>query len=521
MDPDVLRDAAYDTISSPMLTYRQRLQRLAQVGENLLDPPKLSPEAEDALATGLLCDLHEGPAPYRPRYVLPDYVRALRQGSAYLELDPPQDLEEALSFLRILYQQVPSITTFPVFLGDLDTLLEPFVDGISDEELHRSLTRFWRELDRTIPDAFTHANLGPQDSRVGRMLLRIDRELAQVVPNLTLRWDPKTSGDALLDEAVRSIVAVNKPHIANHPMIARDFPPETFPAGYGVVSCYNTLPIGGGAHTLVRLNLAESVARHDGDIDDYLAVTLPAHLELLFEVLAARSTFLVEEAGFYRQGFLVEEGLIDPGRFTAMAGLYGIAEAVDLLLGGDPLYGVDQAANELGHHLVAVAAAAVAAAPMPYCVDDRAMLHAQSGISEDLDVTAGARIPTGREPDTIRHILAVAPHHQLFASGVSDIFAVEPTAKDNPDALADLTRGGFAAGLREITFNVDGCDLVRITGYMVRLSDVERSRRGAVRHASTLLGAEAIDHHQVLERTPRVVSAETSPFRIGAREPRP
>jgi YjjI family glycine radical enzyme len=516
MDTTTLREAARDTVTSPHLTYRQRLHRLAQVGESLLDPPKVGPQAQAALETGLICDLHEGPAPYRPRYLLPDYARALKQGSAFLELDPPEDLDDAIAFLSILYHHVPSITSYPVFFGDLDVLLEPFAEGVDDARLHRTLTRFWRYLDRTLPDAFAHANIGPFDGRVARMILRVDRELGQVVPNLTLKWDPEVSGHALLDEATRSIVAVNKPHIANHMMIQRDFPAATFPQGYGVVSCYNTLPVGGGSHTLVRLNLAESAARHSGDIDDYLRKTLPAHLELLAEVMCARVRFLVEEARFYDHGFLVEEGLIDPSRFTAMAGLYGVAEAVDLLLGGDRIYGVEPDANELGHQISATAAAKVASSPMPYCVDGHAMLHAQSGISEDVAVTAGARIPTGREPDTISHILAVAPHHRLFASGISDIFALEPTVRDNPSALSDLTRGAFAAGLREITFDVDGCDLVRITGYMVRRSEVERSRKAEVLHGSTVLGAEAMDNRQVLERTHRVISTESSPFALRA-----
>ncbi len=517
MDPMVLREAARETITSRQLTYRQRLQRLAQVGEGLLDPPKVSPEADEALATGLLCDLHEGPAPYRPRYLLPDYARALRQGSPFLELDPPADLDDAVAFLSILYHHVPSITGYPSFLGRLDQLLEPFTDGVDDARLHATLTRFWRYLDRAIPDALAHVNLGPDDGRVARTLLRIDRELGQVAPNVTLRWDPDRSGEALLDEAVRSIVAVNKPHIANEPMILRDFPADDFPAGYGVVSAYHTLPIGGGAHTLVRLNLAASVARHVGDVDDYLDVTLPRHLDLLLEVVAARTRFLVEEVGFYEHGFLVEEGLIDPGRFTAMAGVHGVAQAVDTLLGGDHLYGVEPDANELGHWITSVAAAAVARTDLPYCVDERAMLHAQQGTGEDVDVTAGARIPTGREPDTISHILAVAPHHRFYTAGISDIFPVEPSVRDNPSALSDLTRGAFAAGLREITFDVEDSELVRITGYMVRRADAERARTAEVRHDSTRHGAQVISNGQVLERASRVISIETLPFALGRR----
>ena len=377
---------------------------------------------------------------------------------------------------------------------------------MSDDELYAKLVRFWRLLDRTIPDAFSHANIGPIDNRVARTILRVDRDLAQVVPNLTLKWDPDTSGVDLLEEAARSICAVNKPHIANHPMISFDFD-----EGYGVASCYNTLPLGGGSHTLVRLDLAQSAKRHVGGPDEYLSTTLPTHLGLLLEVIEARIRFLVEEAAFYDHSFLVEEGLIHRERFTAMAGIYGVAELVEALF-GEGRYGYDETANAFAHDVVARASAFVASRPLPYCRNGRAVLHAQSGISEDIGVTAGARIPTGREPETVDHVLAVAPHHHFFAGGVSDIFALEATAKNNPQALVDLTRGAFARGLREITFNVAGTDLVRVTGYMVRLSDIEKWRREGSRLNSTGLGAESVDNWRLLDRAQRVVSHETSPW---------
>ena len=50
----------------------------------------------EALEKRVICDMYEGNAPYRPRYVLPDYPKALRQGSQFLELPPPTDLDEAL-----------------------------------------------------------------------------------------------------------------------------------------------------------------------------------------------------------------------------------------------------------------------------------------------------------------------------------------------------------------------------------------------------------------------------------------
>jgi YjjI family glycine radical enzyme len=493
-------------VTAPNLTYRQRVLQLALAAEGLLPYPKLSADAEQAMESGLVTDLFEGPAPYRPRYVLPDYAVALRNGSEYLELDPPQDLEEAIDFLEILYHHVPSITTYPVYFGDLDALLLPYLDDSwTDDQLDKLMTRFWRFLDRTIPDAFAHANVGPTDNPIARSVLRVDRQLAQVVPNLTLKWDPEVSSDELLREAAISIAKVNKPHIANHPMMASDFP-----EGYGVVSCYNTLPLGGGSHTLVRLDLSASARRHEGDIEQYLTETLPEHVELTFEVIEARVRYLVEEAGFFENSFLVDEGLIHPERFTAMFGIFGMAELIEALA-PEARYGYDAAAAELSRRVIEVVAGIVEGREVAHCRNGRATLHAQSGIDSDSGVSAGARLKIGTEPEVIDHILTVAPHHHHFASGISDIFALEGSVRANPDAIVDVAKGAFDHGMREITFNVEGSDLVRVTGYMVRLSDIEKFKAEGSRINSTVFGAGSVENWGLLGRAPRVLSHEFDP----------
>jgi YjjI family glycine radical enzyme len=493
-------------ITAPNLTYRQRLLQLALAAEAELPYPKLSGDAEQAMEAGLVTDLYEGPAPFRPRYLLPDYSVALRNGSEYLELDPPADLEEAVDFLQILYHHIPSITGHPVYFGDIDALLLPYWDeSWTEERLDRLMTRFWRYLDRTIPDAFAHANIGPTDNPIARSILRVDRALAQVVPNLTLKWDPATSSDELLREAAISISIVNKPHIANDPVIGSDFS-----EGYGVVSCYNTLPLGGGSHTLVRLDLSASLAQHDGDIEAYLSETLPTHVELTAEVIEARVRYLVEEAQFYEHSFLVDEGIIHPERFTAMFGIFGLAELVNGLL-PDKRYGRDPESAALAHRIVDIVADLVEGREIPHCRNGRAMLHSQSGISEDVGITAGTRIPIGEEPEITDHILTVAPHHGRFGSGISDIFALESSVRANPESIIDVTKGAFAHGMREITFNVEGSDLVRVTGYMVRLSDIEKLQAENSRINSTGLGAESVENWGLLGRVPRVISHETDP----------
>ena len=73
-------------------TYRQKLQVLAGLAENLVDEPAIGAEAKAALDARIICDMYEGHTPYRARYILPDYALALRNGSSFLELPPAADL---------------------------------------------------------------------------------------------------------------------------------------------------------------------------------------------------------------------------------------------------------------------------------------------------------------------------------------------------------------------------------------------------------------------------------------------
>ena len=506
---DELRQQVRSVIDDPTLSFHVRRHRLAGLAESALPYPPLSDECREALDKGVICDLLEGSSPYRARYILPDYAKALAQGSAFLELDPPEDLDDALTFLLILYTQVPSITGYPVYLGDLDSLLLPFTDGISDEHLERSLRRFWIALDRMLPDAFVHTNIGPADNRVARTILRLERELRQIVPNVTLKVDPELTPDELVEDAVQTVFACGKPHFVNHPMMVRDLGER-----YGVVSCYNSLPVGGGAHTLVRLNLREVVRRHEGDLDRFFDETLPHHVELCAELIEARVRHLVEVNHFFEHDFLAVEGLIDLDRFTAMYGIFGLAEAVDLLMsheGRDARYGHDAEANELSYRITRTIAGLVADRPMPYTEGSggRCLLHSQSGIDIDDGTTAGTRIPIGTEPAMWEHIAAVAPHHTLFGAGVSDIFHVEDTARRNPQAMVDVIRGAMATGMRDFTFNLATNGFVRITGYLVRAADLESFEECGARHGSTTFAAGSMDHADVTRRALK---------RVGGRE---
>jgi YjjI family glycine radical enzyme len=503
-------------VEDPCLTYRQRVQALALAAENVLDPPPVSDACVAALEKGVICDMAEGHAPYRPRYTLPDYARACWQGSSFLELPPPTSFDEACTFLLAMYANVPSITGYPVWFGELDGLLEPFAGDLHDAELRAHLRRFWVLLDRMFPDAFAHANLGPDDGRVVRAALKVHRHARQVVPNLTLKFDPARTPDSLLLDAMQTVVEVGQPHLVNHPMMTADLGNR-----YGVVSCYNSLPVGGGAHTLVRLNLKEAARLHAGTPNQFMADTLPRCVELAAELMESRIRYLVEQARFFEHSWLVNEQLLSLDRFTAMFGLVGLAECVEHLLalaGHDDRYGRDQRADDLAHEIVRAAAALVSAREMPYCeaTGGRALLHSQAGLEVDVDLTPGTRLPAGREPDLYRHLVAVAPNHRWFPAGVSDIVRLDESVAENLQAAVDIAKGAFALGMRDVTFEVANGEFVRITGYLVRRRDLERLASGAgVRHASSVLGAGSMTNAHLDERAVQRVRSPERDARPG------
>lgn len=201
-------------MTSPVLTPEQKRHFLALEAENALPPE----DARQALDESVICDMFEGHAPFKPRYVLPDYARFLANGSQWLELEGAKDLDDALSLLTILYHHVPSVTSMPVYLGQLDALLQPYVRILTQDAIDIRIKRFWRYLDRTLPDAFMHANIGPADTPVTRAILRADAELKQVAPNLTFIYDAEITPDDLLLEVAKNICECSKPQISNGPV---------------------------------------------------------------------------------------------------------------------------------------------------------------------------------------------------------------------------------------------------------------------------------------------------------------
>ncbi len=66
-------------------------------------------------------------------------------------------------------------------------------------------------------------------------------------------------------------------------------------------------------------------------------------------------------------------------------------------------------------------------------------------------------------------------------------------------------------GFREFTANVHSNDLVRVTGYMIKLSDVAKFKQQGSRTNTTWLGSEASEQTAILQRLPRVLSHEQMP----------
>ena len=123
------------------LSPKQKSNFLALEAEATIPYMTVSDEVSQAMQQGVICDMFEGHAPFKPRYVLPDYAKFLSQGSEYLELAPAEDFDDAINMLTIIYHHVPSVTNIPVYLGQLDDVLMPYVGDLTDEQIYKKLKR--------------------------------------------------------------------------------------------------------------------------------------------------------------------------------------------------------------------------------------------------------------------------------------------------------------------------------------------------------------------------------------------
>ena len=220
------RQDILDIIKSSELTHEQKVVNMANQADSLLEvldlPDGLDELLNQPIDKQCICDLFEGHAPLRPRYIVPDYAKFLKEGSKFLRLDPPNDLYEALNHLLIFYKHVPSVTNYPVYVGQLDELLEPFIDTVDEGTAKKLIKMFMLHMDRTILDSFSHGDIGPMPTKAGRIILEVESELQDAVPNITMKYDPELSTDEFTLKAIDCALKTAKPSFANHRMFVNE-----------------------------------------------------------------------------------------------------------------------------------------------------------------------------------------------------------------------------------------------------------------------------------------------------------
>jgi len=481
-------------IHSTNLTIEQKVNSLAKLGENTINPIPRSEKLESYFKEGIYCELFEGNAPFKPRYITPDYDKFMKEGSTFLGLEPATDLFEAINNLLIFYKHVPSITNFPVYIGNLDYLLDPFIE---DEVVAKKLIKlFLINIDRTITDSFCHANLGPLATKAGYLILEVIQELNNPTPNFTLKVSAETDKDFLAKSIAASLEVV-KPALANDAMFRKDFKGE-----YAIASCYNGLKIGGGGYTLTRLRL-NRIAKKATSLEDFYTLLEDVVYENLIQ-MDRRIAYIVEEALFFETNFLATEGFIEREKFTGMFGIVGLAECVNEL--SDERFGHSDKADKLGVEILDRLEELVYAHTGKYCsfFDNKYLLHAQVGIDTDYDCSAGCRIPIGDEIEISDHLLQASHYHPYFPTGIGDIFVFDKTYKKNIPALMDLLDGAFKHNMRYLTFHSSDSDLIKVTGYLVKKSEVDKLSKGeSVLRDTTALGKGANEGTHVFERMVR------------------
>lgn len=490
---------AIDVIRDESLTFHQQIVELYKIGENTDRTIPLTKDYERAIRKGIICDLNEGMAPFRPRYNLPDYTLLFKNGCEFLGLSVPTTIWEATSYLLILYANVPTGSTYPVYLGSIDTLLEPFVKD--RDEAKQAIRLFLLAIDKTMPDSFVHANIGPTDTLAGRLILECTQEMQLAVPNLTIKYDEDVTPDEFAELCVKCMLKTSKPSFANDKMFKADLGDN-----YGIASCYNGFRVTGGAYTMNRLRLSD-VAKEAKSMDDFFERVLPFYCNLMIDNIENRIKFEVEQAAFFRSSFLVKEGFLKRENFIGMFGLAGLAECVNRLMKIKDKakgYGHNEEADALGERVIQEIVACTEKRKVSYSENfgDKVLLHAQVGIDSDgIDCSPGVRIPVGYEPEVLDQLMHSTRLQKYFPTGVGDVYKFDETWAKQPGAVLDIIKGGFKKGVRYFSGYEDGGDVVRVTGYLVKRSDLEKLKQGEVTlNQCNILGVGAADNGHALDR---------------------
>jgi len=316
-------------------------------------------------------------------------------------------------------------------------------------------------------------------------------------------YDRELTSKSFAEACVRCALTCAKPSFANHSTYRLEHAQP-----YGIASCYNALNIGGGAFTLSRIVLKRAAEASSG-IVDFLTRVLPQATDALCRFMDSKIEFLVERSHFFSSSFLVKEGFVAQDAFTGMLGVVGLHEAVNILMdkaGSPARFGKDCEADELGHTIMRSLEQLVQAHHNPYCMvsGGHFVLHAQVGIDSDIGISPGARIAIGEELPLYQHLRHAGSFHPYFPSGAGDIFPFDETYAREPSAILDIIDGGFASGMRYFSTYGKDSDVIRITGYLVKKSDMDALARGeTVLQNNVIWGLGEARHGRILERMVR------------------
>ena len=112
----------------------------------------------------------------------------------------------------------------------------------------------------------------------------------------------------------------------------------------------------------------------------------------------------------------------------------------------------------------------------PYCeaTDGHFLLHAQVGIDSDMGISPGTRIPIGRSRRSLSIICVTARSFTDTSRPGPEIFFLSIRRCIKTILLLDVIKGSFREGIRYLSFYAADSDVVRITGYLVKRSEIEK-----------------------------------------------
>ena len=103
-----------------------------------------------------------------------------------------------------------------------------------------------------------------------------------------------------------------------------------------------------------------------------------------------------------------------------------------------------------------------------------------------------------------KHLKQTARFHKYFPSGTGDIFPFELNAANNPEFILNIIQGAFKEGMRYFSLYSSDADVIRITGYLVKRSEIAKLDRGiATLQDTVVLGQGQVRNGKVYERKVR------------------